>query len=282
MRIPRTLVFVAFGLALGAPPLAAQRAERTISVPRGATITLENSSGSITVTGSGRSDIAVLGDRDLQRELSIKIDGLQIKIEASSNDMEVRMPANVRLLVNTESGSVSISGVTGSVETETSSGDIDIVGTPQTLRATSLSGEITAEGGLERTNAESISGTVVLSRARGIVDAKSTSGAVRVLGREIKEAHLSSVSGSVVFAGTPVADARIEAESSSGSVELRLPDNYPAQYDLTSIDGHIENDYGPRPARTRSGEGATLRFSNGGGGRVLATTVSGSIHLQGQ
>jgi DUF4097 and DUF4098 domain-containing protein YvlB len=262
----------------------AQRGERTIAIPRGefSTVTIENNSGSVEVIGSSRSDIAIPNNSsDLQRELDIKVDGTQIRIKVNTVGLIVRVPAGVKLFARSESGSMSVSGMTGPVEVETKSGQISVVGVSQTLHAVSLSGSVTVDGAQERAYAESISGTVVLHRTRGIVEAQSTSGTVRVYGRDIKDAKMSSVSGSVVFEGTLARDARIEAESSSGSVELAIPNMYAADYDLTSISGHIENEFGPRPTKSRSGNGATLRFSTGGGGRIVATTVSGSIHLQG-
>jgi DUF4097 and DUF4098 domain-containing protein YvlB len=262
----------------------AQRGERTIAIPRGefSTVTIVNHSGSVEVIGSGRSDIAVPNNSSsLQRELDIDVDGTQIRIKVNTVSLVVRVPANVKLFARSGSGSVSVSGVTGPVEVETQSGQISVVGVTTTLHAVSLSGSVTADGAQERAYVESISGTVVLQRTRGIVNAQSTSGTVRVYGRDIKDAKMSSVSGSVVFEGTLARDARIEAESSSGGIELQVPNMYAADYDLTSISGHIDNEFGPSPVKSRNGNGATLRFSTGGGGRIVATTVSGSIHLQG-
>ncbi|HUP88481.1 MAG TPA: DUF4097 family beta strand repeat-containing protein, partial [Longimicrobiales bacterium] len=269
-----SLVFLGFAITA---PLQAQH---TIDVRPGSTITIQNNSGSIRIYGSERRDLVVLrGSSDLERELELEKDGKNIQISANTAELQVRLPSDAHLFVKNQSGSVTISGMTKTLEVETSSGHIEVEGVVESLHLESLSGGINASGATEKAYAESISGSVTLMRVEGIVDARSTSGAVRINGRDVKDAKLSSVSGSVVFRGTLTRDARLEAESSSASVEITIPNNFSATYDLSSINGHIENDFGPRPTQPRNGTGATLRFSTGGSARIVATTVSGSIHL---
>lgn len=279
MRINRSSLVFLGGLLI-APPLMAQRPDRNVAVPAGASVTIENASGTIRVFATGGRELTVLDvSGDLARELEIDTRGSDIRVKASSSYLQVRVPADAKLFVKNSSGSVSISGMRSSVEVETSSGRIEVAGVVETLHAESFSGSITADGGSQRTYAESISGRVALARVQGDVDARSTSGAVRVVGRDIKDAKLSSVSGMVTFEGTLDRNARLEAESSSASVELTIPNNFSAQYDLTSISGRIENDFGPSPTPRRNGNGATLRFSTGGGAHIVATSVSGSVRL---
>src|SRR5207253_371029 len=133
---------------------------------------------------------------------------------------------------------------------------------------------------LRSTYAETTSGEVIVRRAQGSVDARSTSGSVQVRGTDIVDAKISSVSGTAAFTGTLTRNARLELESSSGHVEISLPNNFAGIYDLTSISGDIENDFGPSPAHPRHGSGATLKFSTGSGARIVATTVSGHINLR--
>lgn len=117
-------------------------------------------------------------------------------------------------------------------------------------------------------------------RAQGSVDARSTSGSVIVRGNDIVDGKISSVSGTASFSGTLTKNARLELESSSGSVDITLPNNFPGIYDLNSISGDIDNDFGPSPSHPRHGTGAILKFSTGSGARIVATTVSGHINLR--
>jgi DUF4097 and DUF4098 domain-containing protein YvlB len=194
--------------------------------------------------------------------------------------LDVRVPKNAKLTVKCGSGSINITDVDGTIEAESASGTLQIEGHPRTINAQGLSGGVTIlGGGRESTHAESVSGSVVVTDARGVVDARSSSGSVTVNGR-VRDARLFSVSGDVSFKGSIEDSGRLSAETSSASVELRLPANTSAEYDLSTVSGNIENDFGPAATRVRNNPGVRLNFSVGGGsGHVKAATVSGSVRL---
>ena len=268
-------IALSFGLASQAS------AQRTLVVPEGATINISNESGNISVYGGPRRDVEVgRGNRDMERELEMDSRGSQVNVKVSTQQLVIRVPAGAKLVIENQSGSVSVEGVRGQVEVSTQSGSITVRGVVESLHAETLSGSITADGGSARTYAESISGHVELYRVSGTVDARSTSGSVNVNGRDVSDAKLSSVSGSASYHGTITSDGRLELDSSSGSVEIAVPNNFSAQYDLSSINGHISNEFGPRPVQHRNGDGAELRFSTGSGARIIGTTVSGTVHLE--
>jgi DUF4097 and DUF4098 domain-containing protein YvlB len=273
------IVFYALGLlAITAGQASAQW---NVDAPSGATVTIKNESGSVTVVGSARNDVSVpRGSRDLERELTFEKNGREIQVTVSTQDVTVRVPQDAKLVIECGSGSVSVTGVRGPVDVETQSGSIEVRGVVESLHAESLSGSITTDGAVRRTYAETTSGSVRVMRARGSVDARSTSGSVQVRGTEIVDGKISSVSGSASFTGTITRNARLELESSSGQIEIVLPNNFSGMYDLTSISGDVENEFGPSPSHSRNGSGATLKFSTGSGARIVATTVSGHINLR--
>jgi DUF4097 and DUF4098 domain-containing protein YvlB len=259
----------------------AQERPAVIEARADARVSIHNPSGSVSVTAWDRNEVAVYASRSSLRNLELSGEGNRIIVRAHSGfSMEVRVPKNAKLNVQCGSGSIQITGVEGTVEAESASGSLRIEGTPRSITAQGLSGGVTVlGGGTEITRAESVSGSVVITEARGVVDAKSSSGGVRVSGR-VRDARLFSVSGSVTFNGTIENSGRLSAESSSASVELKLPANTSAEYELSTVSGHIENDFGPAATKARRGSGVSLNFSVGGGGaRVKAASVSGSVRL---
>ena len=260
---------------------AQERSAATVGTGPDARVTIENPSGSVTVTGWDRSEVVVYASRNNLRNLELNADGNRVTMKAITGfSIDVRVPNNAKLTVQCGSGSINISDVEGTIEAESASGTLQIEGHPRTLNATGISGGVTIlGGGRELTHAESVSGTVVVTDARGVVDARSSSGAVTVSGR-VRDARLFSVSGDVSFKGIIEDSGRLSAESSSASVELRLPANTSAEYELSTVSGNIENDFGPAATRMRNSPGVRLNFSVGGGSaRVKAATVSGSVRL---
>jgi DUF4097 and DUF4098 domain-containing protein YvlB len=247
-----------------------------------ARVTITNTSGSISVTAWDRNEVAIYGARSVLRDL--ELDGnskhVQVKMDAG-HELEVRVPRRAQLRAHSMSGTVTVQGVEGSVDIESASGSLEVEGQPRSIHALGFSGGVTIRGGgTEVTRAESISGTVIITKANGIVEAKSSSGGIDVRGN-VRDAQLFSVSGSVVFDGTVAPGGRLSAESSSGGVELTVPRNMSAQYELSTITADIDNDFGPPATKTRNGAGVNLRFSVGNGGaRIKGMSVSGSIRLQ--
>lgn len=276
----KTLTFLA--LAFFATNAFAQDRPATTAAEADARVSIENTSGSITVTAWDRNEVAVYGGRSVLRNL--ELDGnprhVQIRMNAGSS-LDVRVPRRAQLRAKSSSGFVHVEGVEGSVDIESASGTLQVEGRPRSIHATGFSGGVTIlGGGTEVTRAESVSGTVMITRANGVVEAKSSSGGVNVKG-DVREAVLFSVSGSVMFDGTVADGGRLSAESSSGSVELSLPRNTSAEYDLTTISADIDNDFGPPALKARNGSGVGLRFTVGNGGaRIKAASVSGSVRLQ--
>lgn len=272
-------------LVLSLLPMAtvhAQDRPATMAADPDARVTITNTSGSITVTAWDRNEVAVMGGRSVLRNL--ELDGnskhVQVNMPAGAS-LEVRVPRRAQLRATSASGSVRVEGVEGTVDVESASGTLRIEGRPRTIHAIAFSGGVTIMGGgIEKTRAESVSGTVIVTKANGIVEAKSSSGSVNVKG-DVTEAVLFSVSGSVMFDGTLNGAGRLSAESSSGSVEITLPRDTPAEYELSTISADIHNDFGPPAIKARNGAGVSLRFRVGNGGaRIKGVSVSGSVRLQ--
>jgi hypothetical protein len=245
-------------------------------------VTISNITGSIVVRACERNEVIVYGGRSVARDLDIDVTPKHVKLEMiQGHDLTLCVPRRAKLRARSTSGSVSVSGVEGTVDVESASGSLLIEGRPRTIHAMGFSGDVTINGGgVEVTRAESVSGSVSVSRASGVVDAKSSSGGVTVRG-DVREAQLFSVSGTVQFNGSVANGGRLSAESSSGSVGLTLPRNMSADYEMSTISADIENDFGPSATKTRNGVGVTLRFNVGNGGaRIKASSVSGSIILK--
>ena len=276
----RLLVLLLLALAPGA--LGAQEPGARFGANANARVTIENTSGSIHVTAWDRNEVAVLGGRSVIRDLEVDVTPQHVQlIMNAGHELDVRVPRRALLRAHSVSGTISVEGVEGSVDIESGSGSLEVEGQPRSIHAMGFSGGVTVRGGgTEVTRAESISGTVIITKAAGLVVAKSSSGGVDVRG-SVKEAELFSVSGSVVFDGSVASGGRLSAESSSGGVELTLPRNMSAEYELSTISSDIENDFGPAATKSRRSAGVSLKFTVGNGSaRIKAASVSGSVRLQ--
>jgi hypothetical protein len=176
-------------IALAAPAAASgqhetERVDRTVSIPAGGQLRLNNFSGKVTITGSNRSDVVVHAVRRAPRErldhvrLEIVETGSGVSIEANrkddswrehnnnvvDTDLDIQVPADVSLDVHVFSSDVVVKDVRGRQRLHTFSGEIEVGA---------------AEGGLD---AETFSGGIAVSLvqgASGSVDFDSFSGSLR-------------------------------------------------------------------------------------------------------
>jgi DUF4097 and DUF4098 domain-containing protein YvlB len=215
---------------------------------------------------------------------SIRLSGEEglIRIRTDESvDLEVRVPLKARVAVRTQSGSISVADVEGSVDLESVSGSFRVSGDPQLVDIEGISGSVNILGRPERAFLATVSGEIRVPHAIGNIKAETASGGITVFGEGVRNAELSTASGEIVFSGTAARDAVLHFDTASGEVEIRISADFAASFDLSTVSGEISNDFGPRPTRQRYGAGQDLRFSTGAGSgaRIRASSVSGVVRL---
>ena len=190
----RILAAFALVLSLVTPQaaLAAQKetetVDRTVSIGDRGTLKLNNFSGDVRITGTSGGDVEIHAVRRASRErldnikLEITTNGSTVSIEANKRvpddkekntnvvetDFDIKVPKGTTLNLDSFSGKLEVTGVTGEINAETFSGDIDI--------------DAAAAGQVPPMTAETFSGNIqarVPASASGKVRFNSFSGSVR-------------------------------------------------------------------------------------------------------
>jgi DUF4097 and DUF4098 domain-containing protein YvlB len=269
-------------LLAGSLPLQAQGREQTTRAAVDAQVTIQNDNGTVTVTGWDRNEVSVRARSGDSRDIRLSGDEQRIRVRTDdSPDLEVRVPRRARVEVRTQSGSISVTDVDGSVDLESTSGEFRVNGNPQVIDIEGISGSIAIYGRPERAFLATVSGEIRVPRAVGNISAETASGSINIVGDGVRNLELSTASGEITFSGTAAHDAVLHLDSASGEVELRMSPDFAATYDISTVSGQIENEFGPRPNRPRYGAGYDLRFSSGAGAgaRISASSVSGVVRI---
>jgi len=97
----------------------------------------------------------------------------------------------------------------------------------------------------------------------------------------VRRGRLSSVTGDIRVLGALPGDALLELSNHEGAVDLRLPRTVSGVFDLSTINGTIENGFTEaRPAAISTTRSRALRVQLGGGGaHVSVRTFKGPIRL---
>jgi DUF4097 and DUF4098 domain-containing protein YvlB len=279
------VVQVAMLTVMWAHGAAAQRPldERLPTTPDG-TVKITSAVGRITVEGWARDTVAVtgtLGDPGAQlqftsegRETRIRV--LLPEVASSSRSptmLRVYVPRGSHVAVRSSTANIEIEEVEGALDLESVAGDIRIRGRPRMIYAETAGGDVDVNALSKVIRASSLNGDVTVTGARGYIEVSTVGGRARVAGTQVWEGEVRSVSGDIVFRGSFDAGGSFYFESHSGDIDLTIPGDARADFDLTTIlSDRVINDFAPSTERT---------FSIGGGGtQIRVKSFKGEIHIR--
>ena len=285
---PAAVLFLAF---LAAPAAAQNTIDQHRSAAPDGTVDIENMAGSIRVTGWDKNEIAVSGRLGRQASglnLSGGSSHTRIEVETEGNphgvrsDLDIKVPAGSRLKIDGFEASITVTGVTGTVQAETVNGSITLSGGVKDVDLQAVNGAVEVTKATGRIKAESVNGAVTVRDSSGELEASTVNGPLVVAGGSWDRVRIETVSGSLRFDGGLTKHSTVDAETVSGSVEFVLAADLGADFQLSTFSGDIDNELGPAP--TRQSKWTTekeLSFSlAGGGAKVTVQTLSGGIRLR--
>ncbi len=282
MKIQRWILVLLFVLL----PTEGALAQRAINERRrtsaDGTVKITNAVGSVSVVGWDRDSVAItgmLGEGAERIDFSTNERETRIRVllpsdahEVGGSALEVRVPRGSHVAVRTSSADIEIAAVNGALDLESVSGGIRVSGRPRMVYAESAGGDVHVDVQAKVVRAKSVGGNVTVRRAMGYVEVSTVSGDAFVEGRSIWEGEVTSVAGSIHFEGDFDSGGSFYFESHSGTIELLLPAQIAADFDLTTVTGgQVVNDFAPSGERT---------FSTGGGGtRIKIKSFKGVIRI---
>jgi len=227
--------------------------------------------------------------------------------------LALEVPARLPLRLESSSGDLETTGLTGSQTLVTTSGEVEVRDAGGGLLVTTTSGGVVARG-FGPTAVRSVSGDVTLEDARGPLDVRTTSGTIEVRGAA-DSLRLSTASGDIrveqaprglsagsssgeivvdgfaaggVYLHSASGDVRLglgrgvrraEVRTGSGDISARLADGVGFSLDLESRSGTLDTSIPLRVgAVTRQRMSGAVR---GGGPQVILRSLSGDITVTG-
>ena len=287
----RVLAIVTLGVAGSA--LDTARAEAQVSVRRGvrvdSTVGMKVSvpAGSIRFIGWDRDSLHVEGTIGKGDTFFFGGAGSGAKFGIDEADGRAVQPAQLtayvpraaRVSVRTISASIDANDVSGWFTTV--GGNVRVSGRATDVQVEAIDGSIILDVNAPVARARTGSGTLTAGGTLDDLIASTVSGSLTVTATGLGRARLESVTGAIVLATSLERAASIAIDNHSGSVELRLPLNVAASFDLTSVAGTITNGFDKRPATTgRQARGQELSFyTDPKGAQVTVRTFKGPIRL---
>ncbi len=276
IRYSALILSLSAAMSVGA---AEKTFDRTFTVSPGGALVVEADSATVLVSGGNSNQVVVrMRARGPEEQLAkMTLDATQAGDEVkatmkrneqkswlkwgswnSDGTIQVTVPRNYRVNVQTSGGSVELKDTTGTATLNSSGGGIT---------ARNLTGDLQARTSGGGVRAESI---------RGNVDVRTSGGDLRLI--DIDGKINGSTSGGSVHCSLVGANRGITARTSGGSIELTLPRATTGELDASTSGGNVRSEL---PVSTTSKSHNHLAGSiSGGGERIELRTSGGSISVR--
>jgi hypothetical protein len=258
---------------------------RVFTVAPGAALRVDNFAGNVTVRAADEGHILVVAVRRAPTGASsdrIQVlyqetaEGLEVRTVRPTGllnarvDLEIQVPPGTPLEVGTGAGNLEVRGLTAGAQAETGSGNVMALGLLGDVELSTGSGSVDLQDATGAVTAETGSGNLTLRGIEGDLVGHTGSGGIRVEGAS-GQVRLDSGNGSVEYRGTPAGECRFE--TGTGSVVLYLPADLDARVDLQTSSGSVDVQFPVDGESTRrrvqgvigSGEEASIRARTGSG-----------------
>jgi DUF4097 and DUF4098 domain-containing protein YvlB len=221
--------------------------------------------------------IGRIEDRELRQNVSIDYDLVvpartRLGSETGSGDLKAQ-GLQGSLKASTGSGNLTLSNITADVRAESGSGDMELTDVKGSMYVSTGSGNIrtsrvagrfigsTGSGdiNLDQTSAgevkvETGSGNVIAQGVDGALSVNTGSGDVEIAGKQAGDWRMATGSGNVRvrFAGEP--SFELDAETSSGSIDVDFPVTIQGRFQKHALHGRVRNGGNLVYVRTGSGD----------------------------
>ena len=263
--------------------------DRTYDVGPSPALFIDNFAGDITVGAGDGTQIELLATRHARR--SPGLEEIEVDIRAQEGrlsivtrnperlnsawvSLQLTVPADSSFELQTSSGRIEITGLSGGGNAETSSGGVVARDLNGTVSLHTSSGDMSVEGFEGTLKLHVSSGDIDVQTAEGVLEAHTSSGRLQVRDAQ-GAARLDTSSGSIDYQGTPAGECSFTA--GSGSIRLRLPSDLGAGVDLKTGSGTIQVGFSVEGQDTPQRVLGTI--GSGKDASIYAETSSGSIRI---
>jgi hypothetical protein len=280
-----------------APRAHAEDWTKSYAISGRAQVRVDTNDGAVRVTTGDSKEVAfrvIYDGFELNKNLHIDSrqdgDSVQINARVSGHwgfswgkgrriEIEVRMPKDADLQVDTGDGSVETQSLSGRVKIHTGDGSVTAQAVSGDVDIDTGDGSVTLEGAKGNIRLHTGDGHIDARNIDGKVDASSGDGHIKIDGR-LDELNIKTGDGSI--------DARLEPGSKiasswtihtgDGSVDIVLPADLQANIDASTNDGHISLGI-PLTVEGTFKNSELHGKMNGGGQTLTVHTGDGSIRL---
>lgn len=280
-----TMAVVACLMVAGAARGQAVQMDRTVEVPAGTRLQLDNNFGDVTIRTWDRSAVRVQGHHPVGTTVEVNAGGGLLQIDADRPghqgnpiDYTLTIPADMAVEVDVVQGNIDVAGTRAEMNVQSVHGSVTIVGGTDVI-AESVQGKVTVTGARGRLQAGSVNEGIELRDIRGDVQAEAVNGRIRMQGIEAGRVTAETVNGSVSYEGTIRNDGWYRFSTHNGSIDLMIPANAGATFTASTFNGSLHTAFPVTLHEAKEGKEFTFTLGSGGA-RIELESFNGTMSIR--
>jgi DUF4097 and DUF4098 domain-containing protein YvlB len=267
--------------------------DKTFPISPGKDFKLDASSGDVVISSWNENEvhIKILGNDKAKEkvEFSFNESPDMIEVEAKYDwslfmmvkgiklRFEVQVPTEFNIDAVTSGGDIKLQNIKGKIVSKTSGGDINITDLNGNIEVSTSGGDISFNNTHGEVNLSTSGGDIKGNKFSGTVDVSTSGGDISLTGSDAR--INGSTSGGDITLDYSGSNQGIELSSSGGDIAVKLPKDFNAAANLSTLGGEVKSEFKGNNAVKISSTEFEADINNGGNSLILRTS-GGDIILK--
>jgi DUF4097 and DUF4098 domain-containing protein YvlB len=260
--------------------------DTTFAVPAGASLSVNNFGGAITVHGWNQDRVKVHAEHGRRGRVEVSLVGGTVSIKSGSRqgppsvvDIEVTVPQAMALALSGTYAEITVDGVTGPIRAETVDGVVNVRGGRGNITLSSIQGSVTLADASGRIEVTSVNEDVELANVSGEIKVETTNGEVTLTGIRASSVEAATINGDVTYDGTINDGGSYAFSSHNGDITVTVPERANVTITVATANGDIDASF-PLPVTGTPGKRRWTFKLGSGSARLEAESFQGDIQLR--
>ena len=267
--------------------MASQRqTDTTFAVPAGASLSVNNFGGGITVHGWTENRVKVHAETGRRGRIEVSMVGSTVVIKTGSRegapsviDLDITVPQSMALTLGGTYADIMVDGVQGAISAETVNGEINVRGGKGIITLHSIQGSVTLADASGRIEVNSVNEDVELTNITGEIKVETTNGELRLTGIQSSSVDAGTINGDVLYEGTVTDGGSYSFGSHNGDITVSIPERANVTITAATANGDIDSSF-PLPLTNTTGKHRKTFKIAGGSARMELESFQGDIELR--
>ena len=268
----------------GAPQ---RQTDTTIAVPAGASLSVNNFGGGITVHGWNENRVKVHGETGRRGRVEVSLVGNTVVVKTGSRegapsviDLDITAPASMALTLSGTYADISVDGMQGAISAETVNGEVNVKGGKGIITLQSIQGGVTLADASGRIEVNSVNEDVELTNVSGEIKVETTNGEVMLSGIQSSSVDAGTINGDVTYEGTVTDGGSYSFGSHNGDITVSIPERANVTITTATANGDIDASFPLPMVPSPTGKHRKTFKIGSGSARMELESFQGDIEMR--